>query len=90
MAKVINMSDDAGVTQYPLPGSEGAFNNEAEQIDDTILGQTYQSNEVGLIGWGVSSNGIFKGFAGYLAELSVPGTPTVMTAESTTLVSGKT
>lgn len=90
MAKVINLSDDDGVTQYALPGSEGSFNNEAEAIDDTILGQTYQSNEVGLVGWGVSSNGIFKGFAGYVAEIKVPGTPTGMTDEPTTLVSGKT
>ena len=60
MAKKIRLSDDGGTTWYELPGSEGSFGNEAEQIDDTILGQTYQSNEVGLVGWNISSNGIFK------------------------------
>ncbi len=90
MAKVIKISADGGSTYFDLPGSEGSFNNEAEQIDDTILGQTYQSNEVGLVGWGISSNGIFKGFAGYVAEIKTQGTPTTMTAEAMTLVSGKT
>jgi hypothetical protein len=89
-AKVINLSDDAGATWYALPGSEGSFQSEAEQIDDTILGQTYQSNEVGLVSWSVSSNGIFKGFAGYLAEIKKAGTPTLMTDEPTSLVTGKT
>lgn len=89
-AKKIRISDDAGSTWSELPGSEGSFSNEAEQIDDTILGQTFQSNEVGLVGWNVSSNGVYKGFAGYLAEISQPGTPTGMTDESTTLVAGKT
>lgn len=90
MAKVIRLSDDGGSTWENLPGSEGSFSSEAEQIDDTTLGQTYQSNEVGLTGWSVSSNGIFKGFAGYVAEIKKAGTPTTMTDEATSLVSGKT
>lgn len=90
MAKVIKLSSDGGSNYFDLPGSEGSFNNEAEQIDDTVLGQTYQSNEVGLVGWGISSNGIFKGFAGYVAEIKSIGTPTGMVDEATTLVSGKT
>jgi hypothetical protein len=90
MAKVINLSDDAGVTQYSLPGSEGSFNADAEAIDDTVLGQTFKSNEVGLQGWGVSANGIFKGFAGYVADIMKFGTPTAMSAEAMTNVSGNT
>jgi len=89
-AKVINLSDDAGVTQYPLPGSEGSFSSEAESIDDTVLGQTFQSNEIGLTGWSISSNGIFKGFAGYVADIMKFGTPTSFTDESMTLVPGTT
>ncbi len=90
MAKVINLSDDDGVTQEPLPGSEGSFSSEAEGIDDTVLGQTFQSSEIGLTGWSVSANGIFKGFAGYVADIMKFGTPTVFTNESMTLVSGST
>ncbi len=89
-AKKIQISTDGGTIYADLPGSEGSFEIDAEAIDDTILGNTYQSNEVGLVGWKVSSNGIFKGFAGYLAEIYEPGTPTGMTDEATTLVSGKT
>ncbi|MEE8599216.1 MAG: hypothetical protein V3S69_06890 [Dehalococcoidales bacterium] len=89
-AKVISISNDGGSNYNNLPGSEGSFEVNGEAIDDTILGQTYQSNEVGLVDWKVSSNGIFKGFAGYLAEIYDPGTPTGMTDEATTLVSGKT
>ena len=90
MAKVIRLSDDNGVSWENLPGSEGSFTNEAEAIDDTILGQTYASNEVGLVSWQVSSNGIFKGFAGYLAEIkSADGTPTAMTDEAMSQVSGQ-
>lgn len=90
MAKVIRLSNNGGSTWFNLPGSEGSFNNEAEEIDDTILGQTFQSNEVGLVGWGVSANGLYKGFAGYLADIERPGTPTGMVDEPMTLVSGKT
>lgn len=90
MAKVINLSDDDGVTQYSLPGSEGTFSADAEAIDDTVLGQTFKSNEVGLTGWSVSANGIYKGFAGYVADIMKFGTPTGFTTEAMTNLSGNT
>jgi hypothetical protein len=89
-AKVVNISNDAGVTWRSLPGSQASFDSEAESIEDTILGQTFSSNEVGLVTWSVSSDGIFKGFAGYLAEIKRVGTPVTFTAEAMSLVSGKT
>ena len=89
MAKVIRISTD-GTNWNNLPSSEGAFNNEAEGIDDSILGNTYRSSEIGLLGWNVSANGIYKGFAGYLADIEAPGTSTAMTDEATSLVSGLT
>lgn len=89
-AKAINISNDGGTTWVTLPGSQGAFDNDAEAVDDTILGQIYQSNDVGLKGWAVNSDGIFKGFSGYLAELKQVGTAVSFTAESMTLVSGLT
>ena len=90
MAKVINISNDGGTTWENLPGSQGSFQSEAEAVDDTILGQTFSSTDVGLVGWSVSSDGIFKGFSGYLAEIKEVGTAVAFTAESMTLVSGKT
>lgn len=87
MAKIIRLSDDAATTWYELPGSEGSFEATAEEIEDTILGQNYDSKEIGLIEWGVSSNGIFKGFAGYLAKVLKTGITTAMTGEACSLES---
>ncbi len=89
-AKVINISNDGGANYVALPGSQGSFQSTAEAVDDTILGQTYQSTDIGLQGWSVSSDAIFKGFSGYKAEIKKVGTPTTFTAEPMTLVSGKT
>ncbi len=89
-AKTIEISNDGGTIFTALPGSGGSFSVDGEEINDTILGQTFQSNEAGLISWAVVSDGVFKGFAGYLAELKEGGTPTSMTDESMTLVAGKT
>ncbi len=89
-AKKIRISNDAGTTWAELPGSEGSFDTDAESVDDTILGQSFKSTDIGLLGWSVSSDGIFKGFSGYLAELKQVGSPVTFTAEAMTLVSGKT
>jgi len=88
-AKAIKVSDDAGANWYTLPGSTRQFESAAEAINDTIFGNTFQSSEIGLITWGMSANAYFKGFAGYLARLKAPGTPTTTTGEATTLLSGK-
>ncbi len=58
--------------------------------NDTILGQTFESNIAGLIQWSIESNAIWKGYAGYLAEVKQAGVSTAMTTEAMTLVSGKT
>ncbi len=89
MAKLIQISNDAESTWDDLPGSQGSFSVEGEVIDDTILGQTFKSGLTGLVSWTVESDGIFKGNAGYLAELKKQGTPTVTTGLAMTIVSGK-
>jgi len=89
MAKKLRISTDGGSTWLDLPGSEASLNLNGEQIDDTVLGQTFQSNEAGLINWGASANGIFKGFAGYVAELMQQGSSTATTGESMTQESGQ-
>lgn len=90
MAKKIQISPDGGTTYNDLPGGNGNYEAEAEGIEDTIFGQTYSSQEVGLINWKVGAEGIFKGFAGYLADLLKQGTSTTMTDEAMSVVSGKT
>lgn len=88
MAKRIQVSDDNGSTWYTLPGATGSLSFEGDSIQDTIFGDTYQSSESGLVGWSVSANAYFKGYAGYLAEIKQVGTATSMTAEATTSLGG--
>jgi hypothetical protein len=89
-AKLVRVSDDAQSTWNTLPGGTGEWNDDADQITDTIFGQTYESSEVGLITWTANANALYKGFAGYVAKIKSPGTPTAVTGEAMTLVSGKT
>src|SRR5690606_8249568 len=88
MAKAIRVSSD-GSTFYKLPGNTGSFSVVDDEIEDTIFGQSYRSNEAGLINWAVSANALYKGFAGYLARILRTGTATVMTDEPMTLESGQ-
>jgi len=90
MAKRVQISDDNGVTWFTLPGSKAEISYEGADIKDTIFGQDYQSGQTGLIGWMVTANGVYKGFAGYVAKLLKSGTSTPFSVEAMSLVSGKT
>lgn len=90
-AKRVRLSADNGSTWFTLPGNAGELSNEAGSLDDTIFGQNYKSSQPGLIGWSINANGFYKGFAGYVVKImQQTGSAVVMTAEATTLVSGKT
>ena len=88
MAKKVQISTDGGTNWNDLPGSQADFNDSAEGIDDTIFGQTFESMEVGLITWGITSNGVYKGSPGYNADIKKIGSPTAMTDEACSLESG--
>ena len=88
--KAIQVSDDAGSNYYTLPGGSGTFTTEGEPIDDTIFGAIYKSEMTGLINWGLEGDAIYKGYAGYLVDISQQGTTTTFTTEAAALVSGKT
>lgn len=88
--KRITVSDDAGATNWTLPGNTGELKLENAQVDDTVFGQPWDSQNPSLGQWSISANGLFKGVAGYSVVLKKPGTATTMTAEACTLVSGKT
>lgn len=90
MAKRVRVSDDSGSNWYTLPGNKAELMNEAGEIVDTIFGQDYSSGFPGLIGWSVEANALYKGYAGYLAEIYKTGTPTAMSDEAMELVAGKT
>jgi len=82
VAKVVQVSDDAEVTWYTLPGGTGEFNDNSNQIEDTIFGQTFQSNESGLLSATANANALYKGFAGYVAKILRPGTPVIADGEA--------
>jgi len=90
VAKEVLISGDGGTTYFTLPGGSGEWNDEADQIEDTIFGQTFASTQPGLITWTSNANALYKGFAGYVAKLMSSGTATAMTAEAMSLVTGKT
>ena len=88
-AKTIQVSAD-GITYSTLPGNTGDFSAETNQLDDTIFGVDYSSTQPGLINWSVSSNAMYRGFAGYVASVLRNGSSTGTTGEPMTLVSGTT
>ena len=67
-----------------FPGSGGSFSAETPDIGDTILGQTFESVQRGLIDWKVSTDGIYKGYPGYTCRIARGGTPTRDAAMPTT------
>lgn len=89
MAKRVRVSDN-GSNWYTLPGNKAELMNEAGEIVDTIFGQDFSSGQPGLIGWNIEANALYKGYSGYLAKLYKTGTPTSMTDEAMSVVSGKT
>lgn len=90
MAKRVQISPNDGTNWYTFPGDKGEFHNDATAIKDTILGQDFQSDQTGMISWNITTNGLYKGFAGYVAKILSGGTPTTFTTLAASLVSGKT
>jgi hypothetical protein len=91
MAKRIRISSDNGSSWNTLPGSTGEFRNEGNQIPDTIFGQNFASALTGMINATITSNALYKGFAGYHCDIFKGATSgTAFTTEAMTLVSGKT
>lgn len=90
MVKRIQISPNNGTTWYTFPGNTGELNDEANAIKDTVYGQDFDSSQTGMINWTISSNGLYKGFAGYVAKILKSGTATAFTDEAMSLVSGTT
>lgn len=88
MVKRIQVSPDSGAHWYTFPGNKGELNDEASAIKDTIYGQDFDSTQTGMINWSITTNGLYKGFAGYVAKILRSGTPTVLTDEATSNLSG--
>lgn len=90
-AKIVEIADVASGSLFnTLPGNTADLNRDGTQIDDTIFGQIFTSSQPGLINWGVTANALYRGFAGYVADIRRSGASTSFTAEAMTLVSGNT
>jgi len=88
-AKKFQISIDSGTTYFTFPGDTAALDSTATDIKDTVFGQNWESGQTGLAEWTMSANGFYKGFAGYVAQIRKGGTPTTMTGEATTFLTGK-
>lgn len=84
-AKRVRISAD-NVTFYTLPGNTAELSNENGELADTIFGQNFSSSESGVGSWTITSNALYKGFAGYIVDLRKSGTSTAMVAEATTQI----
>lgn len=82
-AKSVRVSRD-GVTFYELPGTSADLSLDSSTADDSIFGTNFSSIQATIINWSISSNGLFKGFPGYKAQIKRAGTPTAFTSEATT------
>lgn len=88
--KRVQVSSDNGVTWVTLPGNQAELTAiEMANVTDTVFGQSFESQQPSLGQWGLTSNGLFKGVAGYNAIIKKGGTPTAMVAEAMSLVSGQ-
>lgn len=87
--KRVQVSDNAGTNWYTLPGNTGDLTSTMSQVDDTVFGQGFQSQQPNLGDWKVTANGLFKGVSGYNVSMKKPGTPTTTTAEACTEVSAE-
>ena len=72
-----------------FPGTGGSFSAETPDINDTILGQTFESTERGLIDWNVSTDGIYKGYPGYTCRLNRAVGTVAFNGEATTELGAK-
>lgn len=85
-AKRIRVSDDSGSTLYTLPGNTGNIQRDGGTVDDTIFGQNFKSMQTTLIDAKITSNALYRGFAGYLATIKKSGSSTATTGEATTQI----
>lgn len=80
-AKSVRVSAD-DVTYFTMPGNTADVSFESNQLDDTIFGQRFSSSETGLINWSVTSNAMYRGFAGYVSTVKRAGVPVAFTSEA--------
>lgn len=89
MVKKVSVLDGSSVYQK-IPGNAGSLTVDGKSVDDSVHGQNFKSELVTIKSWGIDTPAFYKGIPGYKAKIKKGGTPTTLTDEATTLVSGKT
>ena len=88
MSKLIRLSTD-NTTFTSLPSNAGDLSSDGEVVDDSILGNTFESGFTSILNWTLSADGIYKGVPGYQTCILKQGTSTFATTEDLSLVSGQ-
>jgi hypothetical protein len=88
-AKKVRVSALAASTWVTLPGNTADFQADSDMLDDTVFGHPFKSMQPDILSWSVSSNAIYKGYAGYQAIIKKTGVVTVMTDEPAALLVGQ-
>lgn len=59
------------INGHALPSPGGSLAINGEEIDDTILGASWQSRYIGLLSWNLSARAYMKGVAGFQAQIKL-------------------
>lgn len=81
-AKLLQLRRVGDTTWNTVPGNDASLERSHNEMDDTLFGQDFSSSETGLTEWSMSTNALYRGFAGYVAKIKKTGTATSFTAES--------
>jgi len=68
-AKILRVRNVGDTEWHTLPGNDASFDTNHDELDDTLFGQRFSSSETGLTEWSMSSNALYRGFAGYVATI---------------------
>lgn len=85
-AKLVQLRRVGDSTWNTVPGNDASLDHSHNELDDTLFGQDFSSSETGLTEWSLSSNAMYRGFAGYVATIKKTGSATSFTGESMTQV----
>ena len=91
MAKYQDKDKKVKIGSVTLPAASASLNIEGQEVEDSnfLTSGGYVTRLIGLQKWGLDASGKVSGSAGYLTTIKQAGTPTSMTGEACSLVTGK-
>lgn len=90
-AKVVRVRKAGSGDSFALiPGNTADFSVELGSADDTIFGASYTSTQTTLGSWEISSNALYRGFAGYNSVIKKTASPTPISNKPMSVEDGNT